>query len=177
MRTNNIILFALLALSLVFSACGGPASTPNASTGNTANANSANPLETNKAAPEQLVNEAPTLTPVYKAYCAAWQKNDEAALRKIWSSDTVKGFEEEMKAAKEKNLLKFLSTDKVSGTPCEVRNERITGDTAIATIVSNKYPNGIQVVFVKENGEWKLTTKSPAIDAVTKQGPAANTAK
>lgn len=173
----RITIFVLaLVLTALFSACGGPAA--NVTTNTAANtANSANPLETNKAKPEELVNNAPTLTPVYKAYCEAWQKNDEAALRKIWSADTIKGFEDEMKAAKEKNLLKFLSTDKVSGTPCEVRNEKLTGDTAVATIVSNKYPNGLQVVFVKENGDWKLTTKSPALDAVTKQAPAANTAK
>ena len=177
MRTNLIFVFTLISLSLVFSACGGPAAPANSNAGNIANANSTNPLETNKATPEQVVNDAPTLTPVYKAYCAAWVKNDEAALRKIWSSDTIKGFEEEMKAAKEKSLLKFLSSDKVSGNPCEAKNEKITGDTATATIISNKYPNGLQVVFIKEDGAWKLTTKSPAIDAVTKQAPAANTAK
>src|SRR5437870_465022 len=116
MRTNVFLVFALVMLSLAFSACGGPSSSPNTAA-NTATANSNNPLETNKSTPEVLVNNGPTLTPVFKAYCAAWQKNDEAALRKIWSADTIKGFEEEMKAAKEKNLLKFLSTDKVSGDP------------------------------------------------------------
>jgi len=175
MRTNLYLVFALVLLSLVVSACGGPA-TPNSNVSNTANANS-NSLDTVKSTPEQTLNNAPTLSPVYKAYCAAWVKNDEAALRKIWSSETLKEFEEEMKASKEKSLMKFLSADKVSGDPCEAKNEKITGDTATATIISNKYPNGLQVVFIKENGEWKLTTKSPALDAVTKQAPPANAAK
>jgi hypothetical protein len=175
MRTNIILVFALVLFSIALSACGGPSSAPNANAGNTTNSN--NPLETNKAAPEQVTNNAPTLTPVYKAYCDAWVKNDEAALRKVYSADTIKQFEEEMKEEKAKSLIKFLSTDKVSGTPCEARNEKIMGDTATATIVSNKYPNGLPVVFVKENGEWKMTNRSPSLDAVTKQAPAANAAK
>jgi hypothetical protein len=176
MRTKLLFFCALVTLSMLIAACGGETTTPNANTASNS-ANSDNPLKTNTAAPEQVVNNAPTLTPVYKAYCDAWVKNDEAALRKVYSADTIKQFEDEMKEEKAKSLMKFLSTDKVSGTPCEARNEKITGDQAMATIVSNKYPNGIQVVFVKENGEWKMTNRSPAIDAVTKQAPAANTAK
>ena len=79
-----------------------------------------------------------------------------------------------MKAEKEKSLIKFLEDDKVSGTPCEVTNEEITGDSAVAKIISNKYPNGIPIVFVKENNEWKMTNKSPALDSMK---PSANTAK
>jgi hypothetical protein len=177
MRTNIALVLALILLSIALSGCGGPSSAPNTNTGSTATANSTNPLETNKAAPEQVTNNAPTLTPVYKAYCDAWVKNDEAGLRKVYSADTLKQFEDEMKEEKAKSLLKLLSADKVSGTPCEARNEKITGDTATATIVSNKYPNGLPVVFVKENGEWKLTNRSPSLDAVTKSAPAQNTAK
>jgi hypothetical protein len=177
MRTNTILAFALLSLMLILSACGGPASTPNANTAaNTAN--STNPLETNKTTPEELVNNAPTLTPVFKAYCAAWQKNDEAAFKKVMSSDALAQYAQEMKEEKAKSLMKMLeASDKVKAEPCVVRNERITGDTAVATIVSSRYPNGIQVLFAKENGEWKLTRKSPAIDAVTKQAAPANAAK
>lgn len=176
MRTNIILVLALVSLAIGLSACGG-SSTPNSNAGNAAKTNSTDPLATNTAAPEQVTNNAPTLSPVYKAYCEAWVKNDEAALKKIYSADTLKQFEEEMKEEKSKSLLKLLSSDKVSGNPCEARNEKITGETATATIISNKYPNGIQVVFVRENGEWKMTNKSPALDAVTKQAPAANTAK
>ena len=178
MRTNIILVLVFISLAIVFSACGGTSSTPNTNAGTAANSNAANPLETNKAAPEQVTNNGPTLSPVYRAYCDAWAKNDEAALRKVYSADTIKQFEDEMKEEKAKSLIKFLSTDKVSGTPCEVRNEKITGETATATIVSNKYPNGLPVVFVKENGEWKMTNKSPSLDAVTKPAqPSANAAK
>lgn len=82
-----------------------------------------------------------------------------------------------MKAEKAKSIIKFLEDDKVSGTPCEVTNEEITGETAIGKIISNKYPNGIKIVFVKENGEWKITNKSPALDSVKQSSTDSNSAK
>ena len=75
--------------------------------------------------------------------------------------ETIKLFESQMKEDKIKTLVKFLETDEISGKICEVRNEQITGDTAVAEIRADPYPNGLKVVFVKENGEWKMTNKSP----------------
>jgi hypothetical protein len=160
---------AVFLLAFLMSGCGGVAtpmnSTNSNAVANTANANTGNPLETKKAEPEKVTNNAPTLTPVFKAYCDAWVKNDEAALRKVYSQSTIKFFEDQMKKEKAKSLTKFLeSTDKVSGNPCEVTNEKIEGDKAQALIRSNKYPNGIEIVFVKENGEWKMTNESPALN-------------
>ena len=163
---------------MAFSGRGGnaPANSNNGNT-NVANGNTNNPLEPTKATPEQTTNNAPTLTPVFKAYCDAWVKGDEAALRKVYSSDTIKYFEGQMKDEKQKSLLKFLEDDKVTGKVCEVRNEVITGDSAVAEIRADAYPNGIKITFVKENGEWKMTNKSPAIDAVKQTTANSNTAK
>ncbi len=159
-------------------ACGGtgPANNPLSAAPVAPNANSGDPLATKTAPPEATTNEAPTLTPVFKAYCDAWVKNDEAALKKVYSADTLKSFETQMKAEKAKSLMKFLEDDRVSGTPCEVRNEKITGDTAVAEIRANKFPNGIKVTFVKEKDGWKLTNKYPALDTGAKSdsAPAAN---
>ncbi|MEP6787402.1 MAG: nuclear transport factor 2 family protein [Acidobacteriota bacterium] len=181
MRSKILIILAISVVALAFSACGGGgANTPNANVANAnanaTNANTTDPTATTKAAADPTTNNGPTLTPVFKAYCDAWVKGDDAALRKVYSSDTIKIFDAQIKEEKAKNLLKLLEDDKVSGTPCEVRNEVITGDTAVARIVADKYPNGIPVVFVKENGEWKLTNKSPAIDSVT-SATNSNTAK
>lgn len=175
---NKAIIIAVIAVTSILSfGCGGAANTSNTNANaNTAAANSTNPLETTKPKIEEPSNDAPTLSPVYKAYCEAWAKNDEAVLRKIYSSDTIKSFEADMKEAKEKSLIKFLEDDKVSGTPCETKNEEIKGDTATARIISNIYPKGLKVVFVKENGEWKLTNKVPDIDSVGKTATNANTA-
>jgi len=161
MRTFISLIFFLLLTSILLTGCGsGPAANVNANA-NSANTNSSNPLETKTPAPNQTVNNAPTITPVIKAYCDAWAKNDEAALRKVYSQDTLKSFEADMKDEKVKSLLKFLEDDRVAETPCEVRNEKITGNTAIAEFRADRYPNGIQLVFVNENGEWKLTNKYP----------------
>ncbi len=143
--------------------CGsGPANTGN--TGNT-NAASNNPLETTKPAAETVTNDAPTLTPLFKSYCEAKLKKDEAGLRKIFSQGTIKSFEEQMKEDKIKTLVEFLEDEKVSEKLCDVKNEKITGDTAVAKIFIDSYPNGLDVYFEKENGEWKMTNKSPTFEA------------
>lgn len=169
---STIALFALTLSYLVLSGCGGPA---NVNTTNTATVNTNSPVDTVKKTPEPTTNNAPTLTPIFKAYCDAWVKNDEAALRKTYSQDTLKSFESDMKAEKIKSLLKFLEDDKVTGKLCEVRNETITGDSAVAEIRADSYPNGIKIVFVKENGEWKMTNRSPVIDAVKQTGTSETT--
>lgn len=177
MRRNFFLFGLIAALCAMIAACGGtaPANSGNANTA--ANNNSNDPTATTKPAKEPTTNNAPTLTPVFKAYCDAWVKNDEAALRKVYSSDTLKIFDQQMKEEKTKSLIKFLEDDKVSGTPCEVTNEVITGDSAVANIISNKYPNGIKIVFVKENGEWKITNKSPSLDAAKPTVTSSDTSK
>ena len=164
-----IISSAILSLSLLFAACGGTTETTNINAANAnisankpvnANANK-DPLGTEKAAPETTSNNAPTLGPVYKAYCAAWEKKDEKALRNIYSSDTIQDFERQMKEDNVRSLTEFLAEDKASTALCEARNEKITGDTATAEVRTKGYPSGIVAVFVKENGEWKLTNRRP----------------
>ncbi|MBK9528937.1 MAG: hypothetical protein IPO41_11615 [Acidobacteria bacterium] len=83
-----------------------------------------------------------------------------------------------MKEEKAKSLIKFLeSTDKVSGEPCELTNETITGDKAVARMKTNKAPNGMAIEFVKEGGEWKMTNRSPEVTGVKPSAPAANAPK
>ena len=175
MRTQIILALAVVWFSVALTGCSGPPAN-SAGNANMANANAnTNPLETKKPEPEKVTNNAPTLTPVFKAFCDAWAKNDEAALRKVYSKDTIKFFEDQMKLDKAKSLIKYLEpTDKVSGNPCEVTNEKIEGDRATARIRTDKYPIGIPVVFVKENGEWKLTNGSPDLYL---KSPAANSAQ
>lgn len=114
------------------------------------------------ATPLAKENEAPTLTPVFKAYCEATVKKDIDGLKKIWSSDTLKAFEQD---AKEQNVSinELMIDENVTLELCDVLNEKIEGDKASAYIRSGTYPNGIDVLFVKEDGEWKLTTISPSV--------------
>ena len=166
---KNLYIATLLATATLISACGGTTETTNTSTANAnananrpANANvNKDPLGTEKAVQEATTNNAPTLSPVYKAYCAAWEKKDDKALRSVYSSDTLQDFEQQMKEDNIRSLSEFLSEDNASTSLCEARNEKITGDTATAEVRTKGYPNGITVVFVKENGEWKLTNRRP----------------
>lgn len=165
MRIHTLIIFTSVAV--FFAACGGGTETNTANKTNPTNGNAVNtgtvkdPLAAQTPTPAASANDAPTLTPVYKAYCAAWVKKDEAALRKIYSSDTIADFEKTMKEDGIKTLVDFLSDDQASNELCEARNEKISGDVATAEVRTKGYPNGITVVFVKENGEWKLTNRRP----------------
>ena len=161
-----IFICALIAVAALSFACGGPAANTtngtNAANGNTA-VDDGNVLTTKTPAPVAVTNNAPTLTPVIKAYCDAMNKKDEAALRKIYSSDTIANFEKQMKEQKVPTLIKFLEDDK-PGATCDLTNEQINGDSASARFTSDIYKApGLPVVFVKEYGEWKLTNKSPDI--------------
>jgi len=169
MIRSHITLAIVLLIVILAAACGGGTNTAsNTTTANNApanavKANSNNPLETTKPPQEQTVNDAPTLSPVFKAYCSAIKAKDEAAIRKVYSQGTLKLFETQMKADKIPSLVKFLENDKIDKI-CEIRNEQITGDRAVAEIKADWCPNGMKAVFVKENGEWKLTNESPDLN-------------
>ncbi|MBX3244267.1 MAG: nuclear transport factor 2 family protein [Acidobacteria bacterium] len=173
MRSVTTSFIAAISIAIFMSACGGSTDTPatnnNANGANTVNSNtppSNSPVAATTPTPEATRNNAPTLTPVFKAYCAAMEKKDEKALRTIYSSDTIKFAESEAKKD-EITLLEYFSVGPVDTKLCEVSNEEITGDTAVAIIRTASMPNGIKIIFVKEGGEWKLTTRSPNIDAMT----------
>lgn len=158
MDSRSIALVSALAAAALFQACGGGA--PNSNT--TANAPNTNTsTDAAKKTPESVTNGAPTLAPVYKAYCAAVVKRDDAAIKKFYTADTLKNMEEEMKAEKIKTVAEFLELDKISNEFCEVINEQINGDQAVATIRGRGYPNGLAVLWMKEGGEWKMSNKRP----------------
>lgn len=156
---------------MLLAACGGATETPK--NNNTANntavnapaANSNNPLAHTTPTPVATTNEAPTLSPVFKAYCAAMEKKDEAAIRKVYSSDTIKSFEDGMKEDEIKSLVEYLSTDKTTTKVCEIRNEEISGNTATAVVKTEAIPVGATVIFVKEGNDWKLTNRTPMTES------------
>src|SRR6187397_2046339 len=111
MRAQIFVLSCLILMAAMLSGCGGGTTTPNSNAVSTTAANKANsnnPLETTKKDPEALTNNAPTLTPVFKAYCEAKIKGDEAGLRKVYSQATLKHFEDEMKKEKIKSVVQYL---------------------------------------------------------------------
>lgn len=161
MKLKAILFFTTAAFAI---GCGGGTEpTKNANVANTAPANTSNTssLTTTTPTPVASTNDAPTLKPVYKAYCAAYVKKDEAAVRSAYTKDTLDFFEKEMKAESITSLIKFLEDDGITNEVCDVKNEIIAGDSASGEITTKAYPQGFRVVFEKENGQWKLTNKRP----------------
>lgn len=155
---------------MFIAACGSSTEGPvnNANSSAVKNTNAANAVNTGANAvavttptPDQVNNNAPTLTPVFKAYCAAVVKKDDAAIRRFYTADTLKNFEEDMKDNNIKTLVEYLKDDKVTNEVCEVSNERIKGDKAVGRVKTISYPNGFEVLFVKEGGEWKMSNIAP----------------
>ena len=168
--------FVLLGISILFtfSGCSAPETATNATnTGaNAANSGSAkanadNPFNTTKKAEETTTNRAETVAPVVAAYYEALKKKDDAALRKIYSRETLQSLEKDMKDEGAKSLAAFITElEPVPEKPFEVRNEQVQGNTAIAEMRGGAYPNGIKIKFVRENGEWKMTNESPEFQSV-----------
>ncbi len=182
MRFQILIFCTILTFTFILTGCpsGGPSGNAVLNTNQTTvsdpnKSNSA--LNTSKTPTEATTNDAPTVAPVFKAYCDAMTKKDEAALRKVYSQTTLKYYEQEMKADNVKTLLEYMEAEQVSNKLCEVRNEKIEGDAATAEVKTEGMPNGVKIKFVKENGEWKITNEFPDFDAVKKGAENTNTAK
>ena len=163
MNLRYFIIF-LISISLAFTGCGSETvvntNTANSNTSNVAKANSNSPVAVTTPTPDSVTNNAPTLTPVYKAYCAAVVKKDDEAIKKFFDAETLKSFDQSMKDDGIKRISEYV--DKVTNEVCEVSNERIKGDKAVAKVKTVSYPNGFEVLFLKENGEWKMSSLDPA---------------
>ncbi len=175
--------FILFFLIVFFIGCGtsenlNTAINTKPSAANSATSNADNPLNTTKTPEAATTNNAPTLSPVVQAYYAALKTKDDAALKKIYSQETLKSLEADMKAEKKTSLSAFITElEPVPDRPFEVRNEQIQGDTAVAEMRGGSYPNGIKIKFVRENGEWKMTNESPEIQSVKQSASNSNSAK
>lgn len=170
MAFRQVIIIFIFALAVFGTGCGdaatNTASNSNISNSNAVRSNSNSPVAASTPAPEQTTNAAPTLKPVFSSYCAAMERKDEAGIRRVYSKDTIEIFEKEMKAEGSKTLAQYLSVDQVTTALCEIRNEVITGNEAVAEVKTAGMPNGAKVVFVKEGNDWKLTNRSPALDVM-----------
>lgn len=175
MLAKTCLLIISAAMIANFSACGsdeapsanngaGNAST-NASPANTVNEDPLGGIEKTPTPAERV--EAVTLKPVVAAYCEAMRKKDEAGLRRVYSTATIRSFEASMREEGARSLAEYLSTEPV-GSKCEVVNERIQGNVGEALVTTETYPNGIMIKFVKEGGEWKMTNQSSDFDSVRK---------
>jgi hypothetical protein len=174
----------LITITLFFTACGGgnetsknTVNTTKPTNGNvnvtTSGTNTNLPItapnsNVTTAKPEALkVNEAQTLISVMTAYSEALKTKNDAALKKVMSASAVKGWEDEMKSEGKTKFAEYVaSSEYVEGKPYEIRNEVIKGDEAVAEVKGGVYGKWTPIVFVKENGEWKITDESPDFSSV-----------
>ena len=175
MRFQIIFFTTILIFTIFLTACPGP-TPPNANSvlntpGNTNPPNNgtnngvAVPTRTPDAPAE---NNAPTITPVVKAYYDALKKKDDAALKKVLTADFIKSVEADMKEEKKTSIAAYMAEYEVLDKPVEVRNEKIDGDKASAELKGGTYVNWTKFNFVKENGEWKFTNQFEDNDKMKK---------
>ena len=70
-----------------------------------------------------------------------------------------------MKADNVKSLLEYLSDDQVTNDLCEARNRADKRRQCGCRDSQQRLPERHQGRFVKEDGEWKLTNRSPEVPA------------
>ncbi len=170
---RNLIILSILIL-LTFAGCTSPEVENTANVVNTTNkplnsnatvsTENSSPMNTIRTPTPETVNPAETLSPIVKAYCEAVRKKDEAALKKVYSAAAYQKLLANAKADGKTSVAELMSENEDVGTqPCATSNEQISGNTAIALLKTESYPNGIRIKFVKENGEWKMTDESPDV--------------
>lgn len=116
---------------------------------------------------EKTFNDAPILGPIFEKYCDALQQKNDAALESLFALKTLKNFRKGMRSERVRSISKYLENDRAMG--CIAENEEFIGDAAAVTILSNKYPYGIMIQFVKESGNWKITDQPPPIEILTRK--------
>lgn len=189
MRFQNLVF--ILFVSIVFTGCNSCGNetaivvnnedmntnsplNKNINTTEKINANNSNTLENSQDSdplsvetiekPKEKV-QAETLKPVVDAYCEAMRKKNDAGLRNIFTSATVKALEADVKADGLGSIAELLELEPV-GDNCQVVNETIQGNTAQATVITQTYPTGTSFTFEKVGNDWKMTRKSADFDRV-----------
>ena len=166
MRFQNFYIFTILLLSTFFVGCSTletPTNTTNnAKTTNTNVATVANESNNSPAttkAPEAATsNNAATFTPIVNNFYEALDKKDEAGTKKYLSQPALKYWENEGKSEKKTWFAYLSESEDPTGEKREVRNEKITGDTATAEIKGGSLGVWTPIKFVRENGEWKFAS-------------------
>lgn len=168
MRFQITFFTTIFILTVFLSGCTTSTDTTNSANTtnkpvNVAAANTTDPLATTKKTETATTNNAPTFTPVVDAYYAALLKKDEAGAKKVLSQSAIKYWMEE----KSEDLPTLLAILEDNEAPVEVkrevRNEKITGDTATAEIRGGSLGVWTPIAFVKENGEWKFASPKDSL--------------
>jgi len=154
-----------IAAMMLLAGCNKAGSNSNNAGANTTN--NAGPATTPSATPTSTATTSTgdagsTPTATFTAYYNAIKNNDAAAVKAIFSKDTIQALEEEAKQQKKsfddvfQEGLKSASAEVPAQLP-EVRNEKIDGDRATLEIKDDKKGTWEPLHFVKEDGKWKVS--------------------
>ncbi len=125
---------------------------------NVPTSNADNPFNTTKKTENATTNNAPTLAATVQGFYEALNKKDEAGAKKYLSQSAIKYWEEEAKAEKTTWFAYLLESEEPLGEKREVRNEKITNESATADLKGGSLGIWTPISFVKENGEWKFAS-------------------
>ena len=146
MTFNKFLSLSIAFIFLFLAACGGNetpnktanTNTVNAPVANSANTNADNPIATTTATPAQTTNNAETVKPVVMAYYEALKTKNDAALRKVYSQETLMSLEKDAADEGKKSLVEFITElEPVPNKPFEVRNETVQGDSQLPRFEAN----------------------------------------
>jgi hypothetical protein len=150
---------AVLAPLVIFAGCQATATSnsANGAAANSVTANSAGATTPTPGVPPIADNiEGSSPSDVYRTAHIARQKKDIETLKKIFAKDVLGFFTEVGKADKKSldDMLREMCEEADPGQP-EVRNEKITGETAM--IEYKEDGSWRPMHFVREDGAWKMT--------------------
>lgn len=162
MRYQNRIFTTIFILSAALIGCTKTDTPTNTTTVKTNNANAVvktdDPLATSKAPEAATSNNAPTIAPVVQNFYAALNKKDEAGVKKYLSQSAIKYWDAEAKTEKKTALAYLIEAEDPIDEKREVRNEKITGETAVAELKGGSLGAWTPIKFVREGGEWKFAS-------------------
>ncbi len=167
--------FIIALLAMTAAACSSSGGDPKANVVNsanapqTANANTQPEKQTEITYPKDSYSQA-SPTDAFKTYIMATVNKDIPELKKSLSKSSLEFIE---KSAKEQNktideILAGGEVEKESRKIPEVRNEKITGDTATIEYKDETMPEFITMPLVKEDGTWKIALDKFMEDLIKK---------
>ncbi len=176
MRKLSIVL--MLAIVFSFGGCGDdPEEVKNDNSSNqtsqiensNSESNSGDHIALSTPEAPKVENQAEVLTPIVTAYCKAVNSGDNATLNKILSAATWQTYTRNAAEDGMPTVAAWLKDSEPVGNVCQVINEQLQGNVGQAIVITQTYPKGVPLKFVKENNTWRMTKESSDFDRVRGQ--------
>ncbi len=120
-------------------------------------------VETSKTPVATKTDDAESIAPVVTGFYEALKKKDEVGVKKFLSAEALKYLENEAKMEKKTWFIYLLESEEPLDEKREVRNQKISGDKAVAEMKGGSLGEWTPIAFVKENGEWKFASAEESL--------------